>query len=79
VSLLSFCLAKNESNKEKGDFFQLLRMKKEALRCGVVFSQFAYRRHDAEIIAAVGGYWALVCVAAFYFYCGFFCRISGKN
>ena len=33
VSLLSFCLAKNESSKEKGDFFQLLRMKKEALLC----------------------------------------------
>jgi len=31
-------------------------MKKEALRWYVVFSQFAYLRHGAEIIAAVGRY-----------------------
>jgi len=52
-------------------------MPKRALRCGVVFSQFAYRRHDAEIIAAFGGYYAAVCVAAIYFYCRFCCRVSG--
>jgi len=65
--------------KKKATFFKLLRMKKGALRCCVVFSQFAYRRHDAEIIAAVRGYYAAVCVGTACFNCGFFCRVSGNN
>jgi len=65
--------------KKKASFGKLLRMPKRALRCGVVFSQFAYGRHDAEIIAAVGGYYAAVCVGAICFNCGFFCRVSGNN
>jgi len=47
ASLLSFCLAKNESNKEKGDFFQTAPHEK---RCSTQVMPFAYHRHALKLL-----------------------------
>ena len=79
-SYFSFCVAKNKSRtKEKGDFFQTAPHEKRGSALVCYVSQFAYWLHDAEIIAAVGGYRPSVCVGAARFYCAFFRRFSGKN
>jgi len=51
VSLLSFCLAKNESSKEKGEFWQTAPHAKTGL---TLVSQFAYRRHALKLLPLLG-------------------------
>jgi len=47
LCLLSFCLAKNESNKEKGDFFQIAPHEK---RCSTQVMPFAYHRPALKLL-----------------------------
>jgi len=47
VSLLSFCLAKKESSKEKGEFWQTAPHAKTGL---TLVSQFAYLRHALKLL-----------------------------
>jgi len=51
VSLLSFCLAKNESSKEKGEFSQIAPHAKTGL---TLLTPFAYRRHALKLLPLLG-------------------------
>jgi len=51
VSLLSFCLAKNESSKEKGEFWQTAPHAKTGL---TLLTPFAYRRHALKLLPLLG-------------------------
>jgi len=50
VCLLSFCLAKNESNKEKDDFFNCSAEKRSL----TLVSRFAYHRHALKLLPQFG-------------------------
>jgi len=53
LSLLSFCLAKNESSKEKGEFWQTAPHAKTG---STLLLLFAYRRHALKLLPLLDGY-----------------------
>jgi len=75
VCLLSFCLAKNESNKEKDEFFNCSAEKRSL----TPVSQFAYHRHALKLLPQFGGLSGVSMRSNHLFLFFVPLRFSGKN